>query len=194
MDVDPIAPSSELAPEQLQYSTIETFLQSVEKRAYRMALLALSNHADAIDVLQDAMLKLVTHYEDRPANEWKPLFYRILQNRIRDFQRQYTLKNMLFFWRKEDQEDLLDDLPAPTDATEPAAVLDKQTMQETVLQMLQQLPEKQRQCFLLRSWEGVSVRDTAAIMGCSEGSVKTHYSRAIAKLRAHLGEEYDVQI
>lgn len=180
----------------LEAVTIDAFLQSVEKKAYRMAMLALSNHADAIDVLQDSMIKLVTHYEDRPPNEWKPLFYRILQNRIRDFQRQYKMKNLLFFWKSEDKDEGVDDWPADDNELQgkPDVDLTKDRLQKRVLQALQSLPEKQQQCFMLRSWEGMSVIETAEVMGCSEGSVKTHYFRAVSKLRKFLGEDYDVQI
>ncbi len=176
--------------------TMDAFLQSVEKKAYRMALLALSNHADAIDVLQDSMIKLVTHYENRPTKEWKPLFYRILQNRIRDFQRQYKMKNLLFFWKSDDKDGGLDDwIPDDNELHgKPELDLNKERLQKRVLQALQTLSEKQQQCFLMRSWEGMSVIETAAAMGCSQGSVKTHYFRAVSKLREFLGEEYDVQI
>lgn len=176
--------------------TMDAFLQSVERKAYRMAQLALSEHADAIDVIQDSMIKLVTHYADRPSDEWKPLFYRILQNRIRDYQRQYKMKNMLFFWRNDDQDEDLTQWAVDEHHTagKPEQEMNKSQMQSRVLQALHGLPEKQQQCFLLRSWEGMSVIDTASAMGCSEGTVKTHYFRAVTKLRELLGEEYDVQI
>lgn len=176
--------------------TIDAFLQSIERKAYRMAQLSLSEHADAIDVIQDSMIKLVTHYSDRPPEQWKPLFYRILQNRIRDYQRQYKMKNMLFFWRSDNKEEELTQWAADEHHTfgKPEEEINKSQMQASVLLALQGLPEKQRQCFLMRSWEGMSVIDTAAAMGCSEGTVKTHYFRAVTKLRELLGEEYDVQI
>ncbi|UAA37630.1 RNA polymerase sigma factor [Paraneptunicella aestuarii] len=177
----------------LEDVSIEAFLQSIEKKAYRMALLALSNHADAIDVLQDSMLKLVSNYEDRPSHEWKPLFYKILQNRIRDFQRQYKMKNLLFFWKSDDHDNLIEEW-SDDDENHPELDVGKERMQAHVLKALQALPEKQQQCFLMRSWEGMSVIETAKAMGCSEGSVKTHYFRAVNKLRELLGEEYDVQI
>ena len=152
------------AEQSMEAVTIDAFLQSVEKKAYRMAMLALSNHADAIDVLQDSMIKLVTHYEDRPPNEWKPLFYRILQNRIRDFQRQYKMKNLLFFWKSEDKDEGVDDWPADDNELhgKPDTDLNKERLQKRVLQALQSLSEKQQQCFMLRSWEGMSVIETAA--------------------------------
>lgn len=185
--------ASENATEQL---TMDAFLQSIERKAYRMAQLSLSEHADAIDVIQDSMIKLVTHYSDRPPDQWKPLFYRILQNRIRDYQRQYKMKNMLFFWRNDDKDEELTQWAVDEHHTigKPEEEINKSQMQASVLQALHGLPEKQRQCFLMRSWEGMSVIDTAAAMGCSEGTVKTHYFRAVTKLRELLGEEYDVQI
>lgn len=162
-----------------------------------MALLAVREHADAIDILQDAMFKLVEKYSAKPAEQWKPLFYRILHNRIHDWQRQQKMKRLLFFWKQEDSEG---ESPEQNWAAEPelqsmpARELEKQQQKESVLQLLSHLPEKQRQCFLLRSWEGLSVAETAEIMGCSQGSVKTHYFRAVSKLREELGEKHDVEI
>lgn len=187
----PVEQNGELLP-----ATMDEFLQSVEKRAYRMALLAVSNHSDAIDLIQDAMIKLVVKYEDKPANEWKPLFYRILQNKIKDWHRHNKLKNMLFFWKSTEPDEQDDDWPPPQNEgwQEPEQDLAKNQMQSEVLDVLHALPEKQQQCFLLRTWEGLSVIETANIMGCSEGSVKTHYFRAVTKLRELLGDKHDVKI
>ena len=173
---------------------MDTFLQSIEQRAYRMVHLAVGGHADAIDILQESMLKLVLKYQDKPEEQWKPLFYKILQNRIRDWQRQQKVKNMLFFWRSSDANDEDDWQPEAVDDKSPEQAMDKQQMQQTVIQALHGLPEKQQQCFLLRSWEGLSVAETAEAMGCSQGSVKTHYFRAVHKLKDILGEAHDVII
>lgn len=169
----------------------------VEKKGYRIALLAVGQHADAIDILQDAMLKLVSHYSDKPSKDWKPLFYRILNNRITDFHRQQKLKNMLFFWRNnndEDSDEPLHESVADEKGEEPVKQLDKEMQQEDILRELEKLPLKQQQCFLLRSWEGLSVAQTADAMGCSQGSVKTHYFRAVQKLKVVLEEQHDVTI
>lgn len=173
--------------------SIDAFLVQIEKKGYRMALLAVGQHADAIDILQDAMLKLVTNYSERPCGEWKPLFYRILHNRINDWHRQQKLKNMLFFWRNDDEEDVFDNVQ-DENAEEPTAVLEKADLQANVIEELKKLPAKQQQCFLLRTWEGMSVNETAMAMDCSAGSVKTHFFRAVQKLRTALGEQYDIKI
>lgn len=175
---------------------MEAFLRDIERRAYRMALLKVQNHADAIDILQDAMIKLVNNYQDKPAQQWKPLFYKILQNRIVDWQRQQKMKNILFFWKKE-QDEQPDEEWSNTHSDvidKPEELLQKQQQQSAVVEALKALPEKQQQCFLLRSWEGLSVRETAVAMGCSEGSVKTHYSRATMKLKTLLEEEHGITL
>ncbi|WP_462164855.1 RNA polymerase sigma factor [Pseudoalteromonas xiamenensis] len=172
--------------------SMDAFLQQVERKGYRMAEMALGSHADALDVLQEAMTKLVIHYSDKPCEQWKPLFYKILQNAIRDWQRQQKLKNMLFFWRHQDSDDEMD-WPDNTDSplSEPDEQWAKAEQQAQSLTVLKALPTQQQQCFLLRSWEGLSVKETADVMGCSEGSVKTHYSRAVAKLKVVLEGQDD---
>ena len=176
--------------------SMDEFLQSIEVKAYRIALFAVGEHADALDLIQDSMIKLVTKYEQRPAQEWKPLFYRILQNRIRDFHRQQKVRSLVHLFKPANKEEEPQEIPdlAPHPDGVPELALDKEQQQETVLVMLKALPEKQQQCFLLRSWEGMSVADTALAMGCSQGSVKTHYFRAVTKLRELLEEEHDIHI
>lgn len=178
-----------------EFASIDDFLISVEKKGYRIALLAVGQHADAIDILQDAMLKLVTNYSEKPAKEWKPLFYRILHNRITDWQRQQKLKNMFFFWRhdSEDEADIFDNI-SDEKALGPLQAIGKSVLQKDVVAELEKLPLKQQQCFLLRTWEGMSVKETAVVMQCSEGSVKTHFFRAVQKLKSVLGESHDIKI
>ena len=160
-----------------------------------MAILAVREHADALDLVQDAMFKLVDKYHDRPVEQWKPLFYKILQNRIRDWQRHSSLKRALFFWKSDEQESeeqhWADESPG---RRAPEQDMEKAQQTRGMLEKLEALPEKQHQCFLLRSWEGFSVAHTAEIMGCSQGSVKTHFFRAVTKLREELGDNYDVKI
>ena len=84
--------------------TMEAFLKDIEKRAYHMAVFACGTHADALDLLQDSMIKLVTNYKSRPSSEWKPLFYKILQNKIRDWQRHQKVRNLAFFWKSNTLE------------------------------------------------------------------------------------------
>ena len=176
--------------------TMEAFLADIEKRAYHMAALATNSHADALDLLQDAMIKLVTNYAEHPSSQWKPLFYKILQNRIRDWHRHQKVKNLIFFWQSPQQDD--DDSPIFTSqlcdekGPTPESDIEKTQQQQTALQHLQQLSDKQQQCFLLRSWEGLSTEQTAQIMNCSQGSVKTHYSRAVTKLKTLMEASHDI--
>ncbi|PCI61715.1 MAG: RNA polymerase sigma factor [Gammaproteobacteria bacterium] len=180
--------------------TMEAFLADIEKKAYHMAKFATGSHADALDLLQDSMIKLVTKYQHRPSNEWKPLFYKILQNRIKDWYRHQKVKNLLFFWKAnnndiDDNNDQQDHSSSTTNEDNlPENSLTKSQQQNDAIEALQQLSSKQQQCFLLRSWEGLSVAETANIMGCSQGSVKTHYFRATTKLKLLLETEHDIII
>ena len=171
---------------------MEAFLIDIEKRAYHMAAFATGSHADALDLLQDSMIKLVTNYQEKPAKEWKPLFYKILQNRIRDWHRHQKVKNLLFFW-KTDEVEVWPPTELNNDSLDtPENNLTKNQQQGAALQHLKQLSPKQQQCFLLRSWEGLSVAETADIMSCSQGSVKTHYFRAVTKLRTMMEDDHEI--
>jgi len=171
---------------------LEQFLASVERRAFRMAQVALRNTDDALDVVQEAMLKLARHYASRPSAEWRPLFFRIVQNGIRDLQRRSMVRRRLLAWwpgasRDEDEaenpiEQVPDTAPLPGDA-----LMQRQAMQ-TLEVALRELPARQREAFMLRNFEGMDVAETASAMGCTQGSVKTHYSRAVHTLRERLGE------
>jgi RNA polymerase sigma-70 factor (ECF subfamily) len=172
---------------------IEAFLAGIERKAFKVAQLALRNEDDALDAVQDAMLSLVRSYGARPSEEWKPLFYRILDNRVRDMQRRRTVRGRVMAWLPFNSNDDDDDASDPIDnaaAIEPA-VVEKLQMDEAIgvlEEKVAALPARQRQAFLLRNFEGLDVAETAAAMGCSEGSVKTHYFRALQTLRAELGE------
>jgi RNA polymerase sigma-70 factor (ECF subfamily) len=168
---------------------MERFLVSVERRAFRMAQIATGSTEDALDIVQDAMLRLVRRYRSKPETEWKPLFYRILQNRIKDHHRRHRLRDrwhVLLTGRSSgDGEDAEDPMAAVADYKSPNPG-DQLASEDTVVALgvvLRALPTRQQQAFLLRVWEGMSVRETAAAMRCSEGSVKTHYSRAVHSLR-----------
>ena len=171
---------------------LNRFLASVERRALRIAEFAVRDRDEALDLVQDAMIKLVRNYAARPEAEWTPLFYRILQNRIRDFQRHQTVRNKVMTWfgRSGKDEDDYDPVAAAPDHAGRAP--DQELQVSETLQRLQTavqaLPRRQQQAFMLRNFEGLDVADTATAMGCSAGSVKTHYSRAVHKLREELGE------
>jgi RNA polymerase sigma-70 factor (ECF subfamily) len=135
------------------------------------------------------MLQLARRYSDRPGEEWRPLFYRILGNRIRDFQRRRAVRSrVLAFipWTRE-EEDAGDPVQlAPDPAPGPVAQLEGAETGAALQTAIGLLPTRQREAFLLRNLEGMDVAETAAAMGCSEGSVKTHYSRALRHLRDQL--------
>jgi RNA polymerase sigma-70 factor (ECF subfamily) len=176
-----------------QSRALNQFLASVELKAYKIAQASLRHEDDALDAVQDAMMQLARAYANRSAEEWKPLFYRILENRIRDMQRRRTVRGRVMAWlpfRRDDEDDESNDpiAQAPSPDPPPVARLEMDEAMEALEQALQALPDRQRQAFMLRNLEGLDVAQTAVAMGCSEGSVKTHYFRAVQALRSRLGE------
>ncbi|HXS21380.1 MAG TPA: RNA polymerase sigma factor [Steroidobacteraceae bacterium] len=173
---------------------LSQFLAGVEVRAFKIAQTALRHEDDALDAVQDAMLQLARAYSDRPEGEWKPLFYRILENRIRDMQRRRTVRNRVMSWlpfRSDPDEEEPDPIAeAASDEPLPMRRLEIAEAMSALEKALGDLPRRQQQAFLLRTLEGLDVAQTARAMGCSEGSVKTHYFRALQTLRAQLGELY----
>jgi len=170
---------------------LNQFLASVELKAFKIAQIALRHEDDALDVVQDAMLQLARAYGHRPQGEWKPLFYRILENRIRDVQRRRMVRNRVMAWlpfRRNDEDDEPPDPieQAPSPEPQPGVQLELEQAMEKLEMAIGALPNRQREAFLLRTLEGLDVAATAAAMGCSEGSVKTHYFRALQALRAQL--------
>ena len=171
---------------------LNQFLASVELKAFKIAQASLRNEDDALDAVQDAMLQLARAYSERSAEEWRPLFYRILENRIRDMQRRRTVRGRVIAWlpfrRDEDDEDADPIAEAASPDPPPGAKLEMEEAMVALEQALHLLPERQRQAFMLRNLEGLDVAQTATAMGCSQGSVKTHYFRAVQALRARLGD------
>ena len=171
---------------------LDQFLTSVEKRAFKIAQLGLRNDDDALDAVQDAMMKLVQSYASRPADEWRPLFYRILANQVRDMQRRRTVRGRIMAWLPlgdAEDDDAYDPIAqAPSHEPTPAKRLELDEAISVLETAVADLPPRQQQAFLLRNFEGLDVNETATAMGCSEGSVKTHYFRALEFLRARLGE------
>lgn len=166
------------------------FLASVERRAFKQAVFAVRDDDTALDLVQDAMFKLAEKYSDKPAAELPLLFQRILQNIITDHFRRQKVRNMwvtlLSALSPDDDEgggdrDVLETLE-PEHGSERAESAADQVEREQVLTIIEQeikkLPKRQREAFLMRYWEEMDVAETAAAMGCSEGSVKTHCSRA----------------
>ncbi len=180
-----MAPRLTLASE----SELSKFLAEVERRAFKQALYAVRENESALDIVQDSMLKLAEKYADRPVEELPMLFQRILQNSIRDWYRRTRVRNT---WTTlfsslapaggDEDFDALETLqaasPADGQGIDPADHLQRMRTLATIEQGLKTLPARQREAFLLRYWEELDVAETAAAMGCSEGSVKTHCSRA----------------
>ncbi|HVE06870.1 MAG TPA: RNA polymerase sigma factor [Paraburkholderia sp.] len=163
------------------------FLAGVERRAFKQTVYAVRDDDAALDIVQDAMIKLAEKYGDRPPSELPLLFQRILQNATHDYFRRQKVRNTwisLFssLSNSEDEDfDLLESFDAQ-DGTSGAESGETRLEREQVLQLIdeeiQRLPARQREAFLMRYWEDMDVAETAAAMGCSEGSVKTHCSRA----------------
>ena len=167
---------------------LDAFLASVERRAFRLAELALGHRDDALDAVQEAMIRLL-RYRQRPPEEWSPLFWSILRRQMTDRHRRNTLRRRFQGWlgrADEDESDPLENLPDP--GPDPLGQHLHDRRWHALGQALRQLPRRQRECFLLRELQGLSVADTAAAMGCSEGSVKTHLSRAMSALRGKMEE------
>jgi len=176
-----------------QSRALDRFLAGVERRAFRIAQMQLRNEDDALDVVQGAMLRLARSYGQRPAEEWQPLFYRILYNGIRDAQRRRSVRSRIFsLWPgsgRSDGEEAADPFENVADgAPDPSRQLMAAEAMEKLEEALGQLPARQQEAFTLRCLEGLDVASTATAMGCSEGSVKTHYFRALQTLRTQLGE------
>ena len=171
---------------------LNRFLADVERRALRIAEIGVRNRDEALDLVQDAMIKLVSKYADRSSDEWTPLFYRILQNGVRDWHRRQAVRNkvMVWFGRGSADGEAYDPIaaaPDPAGRTPDQELSNSQAM-DTLDGAVHALPTRQREAFMLRTFEGLDVAGTAVAMGCSEGSVKTHYSRAVHSLRETLGE------
>jgi len=174
--------------------SMDEFLQSIERRAFHMARMATGSRDDALDIVQDAMFKLVEKYSAKSASEWRPLFYQILNRKITDHYRRNAVKNRLFslasFGMKASDEgaDLIDRAEGRK-SDGPDQTVARNLQMDILSKAVAQLPGRQRQAFMLRCWDGMSTAITAETMGCSQGSVKTHYSRAMHSLRASL-EDY----
>ena len=171
---------------------LSDFLKSVEKRAFKRSIYHVRDEEAALDIVQDSMMKLAEHYGDKPPAELPMLFQRILSNCTLDWFRRQKTRNALFsnmsdFEASTDdgEFDLLEtyslaqgsqQVESAEDSTRRAQVL------REIESQIQELPARQREAFLMRYWEDMDVAETAAAMGCSEGSVKTHCSRAVQAL------------
>jgi len=171
-------------------AALNLFLAKHELRAFRMALFAIGSRDAALDIVQDSMLDFVRRYRDKPEAEWTPLFYKVVQSRITDAHRRQAVRNRVWTWfgRRDpetEEQDLIQGAPDLHGAS-PLQQLERSVLDTALKTAIRSLPLRQQQAFLLRSWEGLDVAETALAMGCSEGSVKTHYFRALQALRKQL--------
>lgn len=171
---------------------LTVFIQQVSGRALMMMESATSHHDVARDLVQESFISLHQHYANRPSSEWVPLFYTILNNRLMDWRRQEIRKNKRFGWFKptlvEDTELDASLLIEDEQNIDPADFISKEFTLQEIQKAIARLPARQQQAFMLRAWENLDTKTTASIMDCSEGSVKTHYHRAIQTLRSHLSQ------
>ena len=175
---------------------LSQFLCNAERRAYKQALFAVRDEHAALDIVQDSMIKLAEKYGDKPVKELPLLFQRILQNTIRDYYRRQKVRNawttLFSSFATKSEEDEFDPLESLVDDDNrsapplPDAELQQKQIISRIERALERLPARQREAFLLRYWEGMDIIETAAVMGCTEGSVKTHCSRATHALAAAL--------
>ncbi len=177
-----------------QRQELAKFFTQVEQRAYRMASIETRNTNDALDLVQDAMESLMKRYANHSPAEWRPLFYRILQNRIKDWHRWSNLRAKLHLSKSQNispqDHDDIDTHVASLDLT-PIEQVSRDLTMEKLQAALNHLSPRQRQTVLLRLWEGFNVQETAHIMKCSTGSVKTHLSRALSTLKNLLDDRHE---
>ncbi|MES2499468.1 MAG: RNA polymerase sigma factor [Pseudomonadota bacterium] len=173
------------------------FLRDVERRAFKQTVYAVRDEHAALDIVQDAMLKLAEKYAHKPVTEYPMLFQRILQNTMRDFWRRQKVRNM---WTTllssfgagkdgEEDHDPLDTIDVEDESENPMAQLEQSQTIRVIEKAIEKLPARQREAFILRYWEDMDVAETAKVMGCSQGSVKTHCSRAVHTLAALLEKQ-----
>lgn len=197
LNAQPVKPSAAAIEADATRRLLDSFLREVERRALRMAEFSTGNREDALELVQDSMLAFVRHYAEKPRGEWTPLFYRVLDSRILDFHRRQKVRSRWLSWLPvgtgNNDDEAIDTLAMVPDEAEPGPLrrLADGEVGGALDAALKALPLRQRQCFLLRVWEGLDVAATALAMQCSEGSVKTHLSRALSALRLRLEAHHE---
>ncbi|MDB2486941.1 RNA polymerase sigma factor, partial [Porticoccaceae bacterium] len=164
------------------YQTMEQFLRYIDRRAFHFVRASVGNIEDTHDIVQESMYKLVQKYADKPTVDWKPLLYKIMSSKIADFHRRRAVREKILFQapaHPDQDEDYLQTqvlAGVALDSDTPLPSLESERRIDHLTETVKSLPVRQQQAFMLRCWEGLSTRDTAIAMSCSEGSVKTHYS------------------
>ena len=172
-------------------ASMDGFLASVEKKAFVMSVAACQDQDAALDIVQDAMFSMVKNYKDKPNDQWAALFFGVLNNRIADHHRKRGF-GRLKQWLGKSNSDAENDVEAvdqlDSEVFGPDSVVDALQINSAVQAALADLSGKQQQALVLRLWQGLSVKETAQAMNVSEGSVKTHLSRAVKEMRSLLSE------
>lgn len=176
--------------DQSVHASMDSFLSSVEKQAFVIARSACGDDQTALDIVQDSMLSMVKNYSDKSAEEWTPLFFKILNNRITDQHRKRGFGRLTQWFGSKHNDD------SPGEAVDqlageefsPDDLADSDELQNALKAAMENLTFRQQQALTLRLWQGLSVKETATAMNISEGSVKTHLSRAVQEMRTHLQE------
>ncbi|MCX7552927.1 sigma-70 family RNA polymerase sigma factor [Marinicella sp. S1101] len=164
---------------------LDDFLREQQKQAFAIALVSVKQESDALDVIQETMFSFVKYYKNKPCSDWRPLFYRVLQNKINDHHRKVKGWLRHFFAGDDYPEPADDNNPNPS----PAAVFELNSQGNEMIAIIKQLPPKQQQVLMYRMWQEMTVAETAKIMNISHGSVKTHMHRATQKIRQTIGNE-----
>lgn len=175
----------------LTHMNMDSFLASVEKRAYIIALASCQDQQNALDIVQDSMLSMVRSYATKKPEEWPALFFRVLNNRITDQHRKRGFGRLKqWFGNTAEEREFATDAVDQLSGNEfgPDVQADSASFETVFDNALSTLSFKQQQALVLRLWQGLSVKETAVAMGISEGSVKTHLSRAVHEMRGHLQE------
>ena len=165
---------------------LDQFLQSVQSKAYAQAVHAVGNRDEALDIVQDSMLKLAKSYGQRGLEEWPKLFQRILQNQIRDWYRRQKVRSIFFWWEQYPSEAGSGPEQAVSAIDSPEDALAGEEALGYIGSAVRALPARQQQVFLLRAFWGHNVQETADILGCGVATVKTHYARAIKMLKQQI--------
>ncbi len=176
-----------------QTADLDAFLAGVERSAFRMARHYTHDEDEALDLVQDAMLRFVQRYAGHPSEQWRPLFFSVLRNRLHDWHRRTRVRRHVLAWwpggGAADEGPAVELFPGPA-SEQPDRQVQSSAALTALEAALERLPARQREVFLLRSLDGMDVADTARAMGVSAGSVKTHYHRAVQRLRVLLGDHW----
>jgi len=169
---------------------LDAFFRDCQKQAYSIAYVSVKNKSDSLDIVQNTMMAFIKYYQTKPEDQWRPLFYKVLQNKINDHFRSKKRWFNLFSHTNEEIEDPITEINENR-RDSPNKNFENNEINIHVSQAISQLPERQRQAVVYRLWQGFSVKETADIMKISQGSIKTHLSRALSNLKGQLGEIYE---